>query len=206
VTPAAAAIPLNASLLAARMQPAASPMPLRGLTTGLARGDDAAWMQFHREYGPAIFRQLLAATHGDYDLASDALQQTYLRIARHARPCDSGAQFASWLRLAARSALSDCRRRRRSFFDLVRRRATDPAERIDDADDGPLFAALDASLGALAPEQRALLEAKYFRHESVQDIADRLGLSAKAVESRLTRARAGLRERLSLALQEIPHD
>jgi RNA polymerase sigma-70 factor (ECF subfamily) len=178
--------------------------PLRVLTTGLACGDDASWMQFHREYGPAIFRQLLAATHGDYDLASEALQQTYLRIARHARPCDSEAQFASWLRLAAHSALSDCRRRRKSYFELLRHRAADPAERIDD--DGPLFAALDDSLAALAPEQRALLEAKYFRRESVQGIADRLGLSAKAVESRLTRARAELRERLNLALQGTPHD
>jgi RNA polymerase sigma-70 factor (ECF subfamily) len=179
--------------------------PLRTLTTGLARGDDAAWMQFHREYGPGLFRQLLAATRGDHDLASEALQHTYLRIARHARPCDSGAQFASWLRLAARSALSDSRRRRQSYFSLLRHRAEDPNVRIDD-DDGPLFAALDASLGALASEQRALLEAKYFRRESVQSIADRLGLTAKAVESRLTRARAELRERLNLALREISYE
>ena len=192
--------PLNASLLAARMQPAASSTPLRLLTTGLARGDDAAWMQFHREYGPAIFRQLLAATRGNHDLAGEALQQTYLRIARHARPCDSGAQFVSWLQLAARSALSDCWRRRRSFFDLVRRHASEPAELPNDADDGRLAMALDASLGSLAPGQRALLEAKYFSRESVQCIADRLGLTAKAVESRLTRARAELRELLQTNL------
>jgi len=166
----------------------------------LARGDDAAWMQFHREYGPAIFRQLLAATRGDHDLASEALQQTYLRIARHARPCDSGAQFVSWLQLAARSALSDCWRRRRSFFDLVRRHASEPAELPNDADDGRLAMALDASLAQLPPETRALLAAKYFSRESVQCIADRLGLSAKAVESRLTRARAELRELLQTNL------
>lgn len=183
----------------------AEPTPLRKLTTGLARGDDAAWQQFHREYGPGIFRHLLAATHGDHDLASEALQQAYLRIARHARPCDSGAQFAGWLRLAARSALSDCRRRRRSYFNLLRHRTADPTTRIDD-DDGPIFAALDAGLGALAAEQRALLEAKYFRRESVQGIADRLGVTAKAVESRLTRARAELRERLNLALRETSHE
>ena len=161
-------------------------------------------MQFHREYGPAIFRQLLAAARGDHDLASEALQHAYLRIARHARPCDSDAQFASWLQLAARSALSDCRRRRRSYFDLLRRRAAEPTAWSDD--DGPLFAALDASLGALASEQRALLEAKYFRRESVQGIAARLGVTAKAVESRLTRARAELRDRLNRALRETPHE
>ena len=178
--------------------------PLRELTTGLARGDDATWQQFHREYGPGLFRQLLAATRGDHDLAGEALQHAYLRIARHARPCDSGTQFACWLRLAARSALSDCRRRRWNYFKLLRRRAADPV--VGNDDDGPLTAALDASLARLLPETRALLEAKYFQRESVQGIANRLGLSVKAVESRLTRARAELRAHLNLTLRETPHE
>ncbi len=180
--------------------PEAPESPLRTLTTDLARGDDAAWMRFHCEYGPSLFRQLLAATHGDHDLASEALQQAYLRIARHVRPCDADGQFAAWLRLVTRSALSDCRRRRRGFFDLLRRRAIEPVEEADDANDGQLALALEASLVALAPEQRALLEAKYYRRESVQHIAEHLGVSVKAVESRLTRARAELRERLQTTL------
>ena len=95
------------------LQPPAS--PLRVLTAGLAAGNDEAWMQFHRDYGPGLFRWLLARTGGDHDLASEALQQTYLRIARHARPCDSAPMFESWLRTVARSALHDCFRRRQSF-------------------------------------------------------------------------------------------
>ena len=97
----AAASPLNAAICPTRMEPAV-PSPLRELTSGLARGDDTAWTQFHRDYGPGIFRQLLAETRGDHDLASEALQQTYLRVARHARPCDSAPMFAGWLRLVAR--------------------------------------------------------------------------------------------------------
>ena len=100
----AAASPLNAATCPARMEPAAAPSALRKLTTSLARGDDPAWAQFHRDYGPGIFRQLLAETRGDHDLASEALQQTYLRVARHARPCDSAPMFAGWLRVVARSA------------------------------------------------------------------------------------------------------
>src|SRR5688572_31109907 len=106
---------------------AASP-ELLTLTTGLARGDDIAWSNFHREFGPRIFRQLLAATRGDHDLASEALQQTYLRIARHARPCDAEPMFNAWLRTVARTALSDCRRRRMSFWQLLQRRHADPSD------------------------------------------------------------------------------
>jgi DNA-directed RNA polymerase specialized sigma24 family protein len=91
------------------------------LTTRLARGDDKAWMEFHREYGPQIFRRLLGLARGDVDLANEALQQAYLRIARHAKPCDSGLMFAGWRATIARTAMSDCVRGRRSFWQLLRR-------------------------------------------------------------------------------------
>jgi hypothetical protein len=108
---------------------------LHVLTTALARGDDEAWAVFHRDFGPSLFRQLIAATRGDHDLASEALQQTYLRIARHVRPCDSDTMFAAWLRTVARSALHDCLRKRRSFWQLLQRRHTDPSDKLSPADD-----------------------------------------------------------------------
>ena len=196
MTPAAITS-LNPPLLAARMEQPAEPAPLLALSTGLARGDDAAWAQFHREFGPRIFRQLLAATRGDHDLASEALQQTYLRVARHARPCDVEPMFHAWLRTVARTALSDCRRRRMSFWQLLQRRRDDPSE-VDrsDAADEKLQAALLAALAQVEPADRALLEAKYFAGTPVKDLAMQLAISPKAVESRLTRARAALRHHL----------
>lgn len=194
---------LNASLLAARMEHPASPAPLLALTTALAQGDDAVWAQFHREYGPRMFRQLLAATRGDHDLASEALQQAYLRIARHARPCDAEPMFLAWLRVVARSALSDCRRRRVSFWQLLRRRYEDPAD-IDgcDADEERLQAALDRALATLELADRELLTAKYLSGLSVRALAEKLSASPKAIESRLTRARAELRKHLHACLAD----
>ena len=192
---------LNASLLTSRVEQADRPAPLLELTRALARGDDAAWGQFHRDYGPLIFRQLLGATRGDHDLASEALQQTYLRVAKHARPCDCEPMFLGWLRVVARSALSDCRRRRQSFWEMLRRRGDEPAETgaSDDAEER-VQAALTHALAALEADDRALLEAKYFSGAEVRAIAEQLHLTPKAVESRLTRARAELRRRLTAAL------
>ena len=45
-------------------------------------------------------------------------------------------------------------------------------------------------------KERALLEAKYFAGSDVRSLAVTLGISAKAAESRLTRARAELRRQL----------
>jgi RNA polymerase sigma factor (sigma-70 family) len=169
------------------------------LTTGLARGDDTAWQTFHREYGPAIFRQLLAATRGDHDLASEALQQTYLRIARHARACDQEISFRAWLRVVARTALSDCRRRRMTFWQLLQRWRQEPNDssvRDSSAEEAESHAALTAALETLEPADRALLEQKYFSGCTVDALATQLGISTKAAESRLTRARAELRRHL----------
>lgn len=186
---------LNVPSLVARMESGAEPPPLLTLTIRLARGDDAAWTEFHRDYGPRIFRQLLAATRGDHDLASEALQQAYLRIARHARPCDAEPMFLAWLSVVARTALSDCRRRRQSFWAMLRRRAVEP-ETDAEHDDERLQHALATALATLAPDDRALLEAKYFQGESVRALAERYGVTPKALESRLTRARAELRQQI----------
>ena len=174
--------------------------PLRELTTGLARGSDQAWTQFHREYGPGIFRHLLAATHGDHHLASEALQQSYLRVARHVRECDSNAMFSGWLRVVSKTALHDCWRRRRSFWQLLQRWQADPsAADFSVETEERLLAHIDVALAALDPADRALLEAKYFSGTDVRTLAEQLMISPKAAESRLTRARAELR-RLMLSL------
>jgi RNA polymerase sigma factor (sigma-70 family) len=193
---------LNLALLTTSVQQTASPSPLLVLTAGLAHGEDAAWEQFHREYGPEIFRQLLALTRGDHDLATEALQQAYLRIAKYARPCESAPVFAAWLRIVTRTALSDCRRGRRSFLDLLRRHESSiiTTFQVDDQEEH-LQIALNIALEQLETEDRALLETKYFSCLSVIEIAQNLSLSPKAVESRLTRARATLRRQLLIALQ-----
>ena len=197
--------PAFPALLTLRMEQAGAASPeLLALTSGLARGDDVAWSNFHREYGPRIFRQLLAATRGDHDLASEALQQTYLRVARHARPCHQAGMFVAWLRVVARTALSDCRRRRLSFWQLLRRRFDDASAREESGDasvvDDRLQSALEAALALLDAEDRALLEAKYFVGSDVRSLAEKLGVSTKAAESRLTRARAALRRELTRLL------
>jgi RNA polymerase sigma factor (sigma-70 family) len=196
-----AATPLNIPLLAARMEQADPPAALLTLTTGLARGDDPAWAQFHRDYGPGLFRYLLGATRGDYDLAAEALQQTYLRVARYARPCDSAPMFGSWLRVVAGSVLNDCRRRRRSFRNLLHRpEARSEESAPDDANEERLFTALDAALAQLSVADRSLLEEKYLAGSDVRTLAGKLGVTPKAVESRLTRARAELHRHLIAAL------
>lgn len=179
----------------------ASHLDLRRLTSALSRGDDVAWLQFHQTYGPAIFRQLLALTRGDDDLAKEALQRTYLRIARNVRPCEAEVMFKSWLRTVARTALLDCWRSRRSFTELLFRKWQEPPELADPAADDRLMEQLDHALTRLDTADRALLESKYFSGLDVRTIAENLAITPKAAESRLTRAREALRRELLILLK-----
>ena len=183
-----------------------SPDGLAELSAGLASGDDAAWARFHAEHGGWIFRRLLSHARGDLDLAREALQLAYLRIARHARTTRSAAEFAVWLRLVARSALSDARRRRRGFWSFLQRHAEGaevPVVEAENADDEFLSRALDRALARLPTPERHLLTEKYLQGRNLSSLAHTLALTPKALESRLSRARARLRE---IVLEELTHE
>lgn len=61
--------------------------------------------------------------------------------------------------------------------------------------------ALDTALARLEVDERQLLELKYLHGADVRSLAERLCTTPKAIESRLTRARAELRRLLLQALQ-----
>ena len=62
--------------------------------------------------------------------------------------------------------------------------------------DGQLQELLVRGLGELEPDARSLVEGKYLRRASVRELAAESGLTEKAVESRLLRARRELREKV----------
>lgn len=172
------------------------------LSRRMAAGDDAAWKTFHEHYGAVMFRVLLAATRGDPHLASEALQRAYLRVARHVRICHDEGQWVSWLRVVARSSLSDARRRDHRFWNFLRHPdhgSVNPLKNTEGETD--LLAKLDLAMGKLTPDTRDLLEQKYFRGHSVKEISEKTGVTAKAIESRLTRARDQLRTALENQLR-----
>ena len=178
--------------------------PLADLSRRMQIGDDAAWAAFHEQYGPLMFRILLAGTRGDPHLAAEALQRAYLRIARHVRACENEGMWIGWLRVVCRSALSDARRRERRFWNFFRVSAADEISSVEELTDGAdLFALLDRAMDALDPETRQLLAWKYFVGESMAAIASRLEITTKAVESRLTRARGELRRQCEMAAQTV---
>jgi RNA polymerase sigma-70 factor (ECF subfamily) len=170
------------------------------LTAGLAAQDEEAFRRFHAAYFDRLLRYHLVIARGDAHEAQEALQETLLRVARHARPFGEAETFWSWLTVLARSAAVDTGRKRSRYWRLIASYAHSlvsdvPAPVASDADE-ELNGLLSASMGELPREERSLVEGKYLRRATVRELASETGLTEKAVESRLLRARRQLREKI----------
>jgi RNA polymerase sigma-70 factor, ECF subfamily len=173
------------------------------LTSAMARGDEAAYHEFHRCYFDRLHRYLIVVMHGHDTAARDALQHTFLRVVRHVRQFDSEEAFWSWLTVLARSAAADEARRERRYLAaldrFLQRRVEEPVDHHDA--DARLRLLLAAAVAGLPDDERTLIDQKYFAGASVQDIATGTGATIKSVESRLVRIRRKLRETVLTALR-----
>jgi RNA polymerase sigma-70 factor (ECF subfamily) len=178
------------------------------LTAALARGDEADWREFEARYFSRLLRYLLVVTEGRWETAQDALQLTFLRVVRHVRVFDSEEVFWSWLTVVARNCVVDEHRKRARYFALLdrffRRREmeADTAHDLDRHNSPPdLLALLEQSLATLPPEERGLLERKYYARQPVRTIAGETATTEKAIESRLVRIRRKLHDAIVAKLK-----
>jgi len=179
------------------------------LTRRMAAGDETAYRLFYDAYFDRLWRYLIVVTAGNEDAAREALQATLTRVVRHIRIFSSEPAFWSWLTVLARSALSDQSRKRRRYLAFLERFSQHAAVEStphDDRADERLQQLLDRHIAALSKDERWLVEAKYFAHRSVRDIAAELQTSEKTVESRLTRVRQKLKNTVLAELKNEAPD
>ena len=169
---------------------------IRSMTARMAAGDETAFRDFYESYCDRLFRYLLVLTRGNEDLARDLLQATMTKIVRSGREFRDEARLWNWLAVVARNSFIDALRRTRRAPQLVPLMADDAAEMPmapSDESDAPMFDALDRCLAGLSEDERALIEAFYFKGGSHQSLARQENTTPKAVEGKLARVRQKLR-------------
>jgi RNA polymerase sigma-70 factor (sigma-E family) len=136
-------------------------------------------------------RRLAFALCGDWHLADDLVQHTFLQLYRHWRRIDGGTLDAYSRRILVNAFLSHRRRSRREHVvaEPPSGVAPDPAEpRSDD---------VAAALAQLPPRQRALVVLRHLEDMSVADAAELLGIAEGTVKSQTSRALEKLRAALA---------
>lgn len=184
----------------AQSSPPAADAETRRLTAAIGRGDEAAFRELYDNYRERLFRFALVLARGDDSLAQEAVQSAFVVAARKLRRLETREHLWNWLARVTRQQLAKARRQSQrdpaivGVADLPELAGAGQADSL-------LEENLDAALLALTPEERQLVEWFYFDRLSHKEIAERLNATAKAVSSRLERARARLRglltERLS---------
>jgi RNA polymerase sigma factor (sigma-70 family) len=168
----------------------------RHLLTAFARcQDQEAFAALVARHGPMVFRVCRRVLHHEQD-AEDAVQATFLVLARHAGSIRKQEAVAQWLhgvalrtaRMARRSAT---RRLNHEARAVERRPAMTSSPTWDDVQ-----AVLDEEIQSLPGTQRSAFVLCVLEGKTVREAAAQLGVKEGTTSSRLTRARQLLQRRL----------
>jgi RNA polymerase sigma-70 factor, ECF subfamily len=141
-----------------------------------------------------LYRFVARRCDRDRALAEDVTQETWLRAVRTWHADGIPDRPLAWLTTVARNLLSN-HYRRRSPVPLDDTIAESIASEPPDVPDARL-SLVDRALSRLPIPQLRLLEAFHFRRQRVAEIAEAHGISERAVEGRLRRARQQLRHQI----------
>jgi RNA polymerase sigma-70 factor (ECF subfamily) len=172
------------------------PLDVPTLTARMSRGEEAAFHEFYRLYFNRLLRYLFVVAGGREEIAREALQLAFVRVARHVRRFDSEAAFWNWLAVLARNCVADEMRKRNRYQSLLARFFQQRPAGADwqDNDAGERLAELlQDGLARLPDGERALLERKYLNGEPVRGLAAEWKMTEKAMESHLLRIRRKLK-------------
>lgn len=135
---------------------------------------------------------------GDEDLATDAVDEACARAFERLRRGHDIEVLEAWVRVVARNVARG--RIRRLTSERRARRKLVASARVDEvASPGDPAAAIDvrAALNGLSRRQREVVVMHYFLGESIDAIAEELGVPSGTVKSSLHRARVALAQTLT---------
>ena len=174
----------------------------------LAGGHEAALNDLMARHAQPVF-QFLCRMLGNEDDANDLAQETFVRVYQHRASFKPGARFTTWLyTIAANLARNQIRYRSRhpnvsldaesetteqSLGDTLPANSASPHEAVDAAERAD---AVRIAVQRLPEDMREAIVLCEWEDLTLAEAANVMNTTAKAVESRLYRARNLLRERL----------
>ena len=196
--------------IGAQNLPASDAQLLRQMKMGNAE----AWQELYQRYAPSAWRfawQLV----GDRQAAEDIVSESLLALCRKAAELDpETTKLFGWLRGVIRHKAMDHHRAQgrasavmghrasvQEQIEIEKQSTNRPSARMEQVEQScDVLAVLDD----LDETKRQCIELKYVEELSVREMAARLDLTEKAVESILYRARLEFRERFERRQQDHP--
>ena len=139
---------------------------------------------------------------GVRELAEDVTQEVWLRAVPEWRRNGVPTVPLAWLTTVARNLILNHLRRRESVsLDAVAQTEVLAAVDADEVtDSAEVASAVNHALTRIPPAEAQLLEAFHYERHKVAQLAQAYGISERAIEGRLRRAREHLRRELEISM------
>jgi RNA polymerase sigma-70 factor, ECF subfamily len=182
----------------------------------LASGDNAALNDLMERHGPKLYNYVLRNLQNEED-AAEIAQESFVRIYQNRTKFDTSQKLSRWLYFIATNLIKDHYRYRtrhpqvsldaesektgQDFREMLPGENQSPSESLERAERAD---AVRIAITALPEELRTPLILAQHEGLSHAEIGGVLKCSAKAVETRIYRARNQLRKKLDKLLEEQP--
>jgi RNA polymerase sigma-70 factor (ECF subfamily) len=165
-------------------------------------GDNEAFTELYTRHAQSARQRILGIVRHHED-AEDALQETLLSAYANIGRFRQSSKFSTWITaIGINAALSVLRKRKsRRELDVESSSSEEPTLNIADQAPDPerqaakrqMLLLLQAQIQTLPPKLREVVTSFYDQDYSLQESADKLGLSIPTIKSRLLRGRRSLR-------------
>ena len=163
-------------------------------------GDSTAFEHLFNRYRDSIYQLYMQRTGGNVDDTNDLLQETFVKVYLNLQRYSSRFTFGQWVYTIARNTFIDYTRRRRD--DTVSIDYVGEGIGVSGSLGGPTpeehlithqsQVQLEGLLAKMSPRYRELIELRFFREFSYEEIAAKLSLPMGTVTTQIPRAREQL--------------
>ena len=162
-------------------------------------GDAVAFEHLFNRYRDSIYQLYMQRTAGNEDDTSDLLQETFIKVFLNLHRYDNRYTFGQWIYTIARNTFIDYVRRRRDdtvSIDAIHEAGGMPAAWGPTPEERMITrqsqAQLETLLRRMSPQYQKLIELRFFREFSYEEIAAQLSLPMGTVKTQIHRAREQL--------------
>ena len=163
-------------------------------------GDSTAFEHLFNRYRDSIYQLYMQRTGGNVDDTNDLLQETFVKVYLNLQRYSSRFTFGQWVYTIARNTFIDYTRRRRD--DTVSIDYVGEGIGVSGSLGGPTpeehlithqsQVQLEGLLAKMSPRYRELIELRFFREFSYEEIAAKHSLPMGTVKTQIHRARGQL--------------
>ncbi len=170
-----------------------------GLVDAVLSGDNRAFEHLFNRYEGSLRQIYLVRTGGNGDDTNDLIQEIFVKAYLHLSSYDRRYAFGQWIYTIARNTFIDYVRKRRDDLSIDNTRGEyirQPMSPTPNPEESIINVQrqrqLEENLEKMSPKYRRLIELRFFKDLSYEEIAEQLGLPLGTVKTQIHRARTQL--------------